>query len=51
MGNTDGAGNLTIGDSPMGLYLIKLSKDGYKTSTSLLIVFSNKTQSYTLTPV
>ncbi len=50
MGSTDGEGNLAIGDFPQGLYLIKLSKDGYKTSTTLLIVFSDRTQSYTLTP-
>ncbi|MGA9140446.1 MAG: hypothetical protein WBZ29_09495 [Methanocella sp.] len=50
MGSTDADGNLNIGDFPQGLYLIKLSKDGYKTSTTLLIVFSNRTQSYTLTP-
>jgi hypothetical protein len=50
MGTTDASGDLVIKDCPAGIYLIKLEKDGYKSSTTLLIVYANKTQSYSLTP-
>ncbi len=50
MGTTDASGNLVINNCPTGIYLIKLEKDGYKNSTTLLIVYTNKTQSYSLTP-
>ncbi len=50
MGTTDASGDIAINDCPMGLYLIKLEKDGYKASTTLLIVYTNKTQSFSLTP-
>jgi hypothetical protein len=49
MGTTDASGDLVISDFPMGIYLIKITKDGYKPSTTLLIVFSDRTQGYTLT--
>jgi len=50
IGSTDETGNLTISDAPMCLSLIRLNKEGYKNSTSLLIVYTNKTQGYMLTP-
>jgi hypothetical protein len=50
MGTTDASGDLVIKDCPAGIYLIKLEKDGYKTTTTLLIVYSNRTQNYSLTP-
>lgn len=50
MGTTDAMGSLTVNNCPLGLYLIKMDKAGYKSSTSVLIVYTNKTQSYALTP-
>jgi phosphatidate phosphatase APP1 len=50
MGTTDVSGDLVINDYPMGIYLIKLEKEGYKTTTTVLIVYANKTQSFSLTP-
>ncbi len=50
MGTTDDSGNMLLKDCPMGIYLIKLEKDGYKSTTTLLIVYTNKTQNYALTP-
>jgi hypothetical protein len=49
MGTTDASGDLVIKDCPAGIYLIKLEKDGFKTTTTLLIVYSNRTQNYSLT--
>ncbi len=50
MGATNASGDLALNSCPMGLYLVKFEKDGYKSSTSLLIVYASKTQSFTLTP-
>lgn len=50
MGMTDASGDLVIKDCPWGIFLIKLEKEGYKSSTTLLIVYSNRTQNYSLTP-
>lgn len=50
MGMTDTSGDLLIKDCPVGIFLIKLEKDGYKSTTTLLIVYTNKTQSYSLSP-
>jgi hypothetical protein len=48
IGTTDASGDLVINDCPAGLFLIKLEKDGYKSTTTLLVVYSNRTQSYSL---
>ncbi len=51
MGTTDASGDLAVKDCPAGIFLVRLEKDGYKSSTTLLIVYTNnKTQSYSLTP-
>lgn len=50
IGTTDDKGSISLKDFPAGLYLIKLKKEEYKDSTTLLIVASDRTQSYTLTP-
>jgi hypothetical protein len=50
MGETDASGDLAIKNCPAGIYLIKLEKDGYKSTTTLLIVYSNRTQNFSLTP-
>jgi hypothetical protein len=50
MGKTDANGNLKIADFPTGIYLVKLEKDGYRATTTLLIIFANRNQSYGLSP-
>jgi hypothetical protein len=50
LGTTDAAGNLVINNFPQGLYLKKFSADGYKPSTTFMVIFSNKTQNVALTP-
>ena len=48
MGKTNVTGDLTINNVSLGLYLIKFNKDGYKSSSGVMIALSNKTQSYSL---
>jgi hypothetical protein len=50
MGKTDASGSLVIKDAPMGLYLVKLNKEGYKNSTGVMIAVSNRSQTYSLAP-
>ncbi|HTY91362.1 MAG TPA: carboxypeptidase regulatory-like domain-containing protein [Methanocella sp.] len=50
VGSTDASGDLKMADFPMGIYLVKIQKDGYRTTTTLLIVLSNRTSSYALSP-
>lgn len=49
IGTTNAAGDLTFGNFPAGIYLVKLQKEGFKSSTTLLIVLSdNKKHNYML---
>ena len=48
MGKTNATGDLTVNNVSLGLYLIKFNKDGYKSSTGVMIALSNKTQSYSM---
>jgi hypothetical protein len=50
MGTTDATGNLVIDNFPQGIHLRKFGADGYKLSTTFMLVFSNKTQNIALTP-
>lgn len=50
LGTTDANGDLVIDGFPMGFYLIKIEKDGYKTTNTLLLFFSASTQKYSLKP-
>lgn len=50
MGNTDASGNLVIKDVPLGIYLVKFDKEGYKSSTSIMIALNDRKQSYSLAP-
>lgn len=51
IGTTGADGKLVMDNFPAGLYLIKLQKDGYKPTTTILIVASKiSKQNYTLTP-
>jgi hypothetical protein len=50
MGTTDVNGNFKIANFPTGIYLVKLEKEGYRTSTTLLIVFADRKQSFGLSP-
>jgi hypothetical protein len=50
IGTANDKGEVTIDDFPFGLYLIKIKKDGYRSTTTLLIVTSDKTHKYMLTP-
>lgn len=50
MGKTDASGSLVIKDVPLGLYLVKLNKEGYKNTTSVMIAVSNRSQSYSMAP-
>ena len=50
VGTTDANGDLNMANFPLGLYLVKLQKDGYKDKTTILIVLSDRKQSFTLTP-
>jgi CarboxypepD_reg-like domain len=51
VGQTDANGDIKMADFPMGIYLVKLEKEGYRTTTTLLIVLSNRTQSFGLSPL
>jgi hypothetical protein len=51
VGKTDANGDLKMADFPMGIYLVKLQKDGYRTTTTLLIVLSDRKQSFALSPL
>lgn len=50
VGKTDANGDIQMADFPMGIYLVKLEKEGYRTTTTLLIVLSNRTQNIALGP-
>ena len=50
MGTTDANGDLVIDGFPQGLYLLDLQKDGYKSSKTVMVFFSNKKpQNFTMT--
>jgi hypothetical protein len=50
IGKTDANGDLKIANFPTGIYLVKLEKEGYRTSTTLLIIFADRKQSFGLSP-
>ncbi len=50
MGMTDDKGYFNVTNFPSSLYIVKLEKDGYKNTTTLLVVFSNTTQKFSLSP-
>ncbi len=50
IGTTNSTGDISLSNFPGGLYLVKINKDGYRTTTTLLIVYNNKTQNFVLSP-
>lgn len=51
VGQTDANGDLKMADFPMGIYLVKLEKEGYRPTTTLLIVLSDRKQNFALGPL
>lgn len=50
MGESDASGDIVVKDVPLGIYLVKFHKEGYKDTTSIMIALADRKQSYSLTP-